>query len=131
MNNLAANNRSHGVRRRRSTAIACVLMLLVQLVRPINAQSPDDLLPKYMNAKALRSIEKGLKYLSESQSDNGSWESHPDGATYPCAMTALAGMAFLANGNTTTRGPYADNVRRAVGFTMAQAGDSGLIADPR
>ena len=131
MSNLAANNRSHGVRRRRSTAIACVLMLLVQLVRPINAQSPDDLLPKYMNAKALRSIEKGLKYLSESQSDNGSWESHPDGATYPCAMTALAGMAFLANGNTTTRGPYADNVRRAVGFTMAQAGDSGLIADPR
>jgi hypothetical protein len=95
------------------------------------AQPPVELLPKHMDHKTLRAIEKGLKYLAESQSDNGNWEGRPDGATYPCAMTALAGMAFLANGNTTSRGPYADNIRRAVGFCLAHSGDSGLIADAR
>ena len=111
--------------------LVIAILLTALLTGNASAQAPADLLPKHMDAKSLRAIEKGLKYLAESQSDNGSWEGQQDGATYPCAMTALAGMAFLSNGNTTTRGPYADNIRRAIGFCMAQATDSGLIADPR
>ena len=49
---------------------------------------------------------KGLDYLARMQAPNGSWQSTQDGSTYPTAMTSLAGMAFLANGNTTSRGPY-------------------------
>ena len=44
-------------------------------------------------------------------------------------MTSLAGMAFLANGNTPSRGPYAENVHRAMIYVMDQAQQqSGLIA---
>ena len=36
-------------------------------------------------------------------------------------------MAFLANGNTTSRGPYSESVRKAVRFVVAQQTPSGLI----
>jgi hypothetical protein len=45
-------------------------------------------------------------------------------------MTALAGMAFLANGNTQTRGPYADQVRAAQSYLMRFSTASGLITGP-
>ena len=61
------------------------------------------------------------------QAPNGSWQSTQDGSSYPTAMTSLAGMAFLANGNTTSRGPYSESVRKAVRFVVAQQTGSGLI----
>jgi len=53
-----------------------------------------------------------------------------DGSTgrYPVAMTALVGLALLANGSTPHSGPYAANVRRAVEYLLRQADpESGLI----
>jgi hypothetical protein len=47
---------------------------------------------------------------------------------FPVAMTALAGMALLANGNTTTQGRYAPQVSRATDFILASAGSTGLIS---
>jgi len=43
-------------------------------------------------------------------------------------MASLAGMAFLANGNTTSRGLYSEPVRKAVRYVVAQSTPSGLIA---
>jgi hypothetical protein len=43
-------------------------------------------------------------------------------------MTALAGVALLANGNTTTQGKYAPQVSRAVNFLLSCAGPTGLIS---
>lgn len=94
--------------------------------------SGDDLpLPKHINAATLRSVEKGLKRLGAMQSDNGSFEAFRDGSTYPVAMTSLAGLAFLAGGSTSTRGPHSEFIRRAAGYTLAQARGNGLVADPR
>jgi hypothetical protein len=45
-------------------------------------------------------------------------------------MAALAGMAFLANGNTTSRGPYAENVERCVRYLLTQSRSTGLITSP-
>jgi hypothetical protein len=49
---------------------------------------------------------------------------------YPTAMTALAGTAFAASGSTTTQGPYALNVRRAIDYLMTKVRPNGLIGDP-
>ena len=43
-------------------------------------------------------------------------------------MTALAGMAYLAGGSTTSRGPYAEQVRKAVSFILGSAQANGLLA---
>jgi hypothetical protein len=62
------------------------------------------------------------------QSPNGSWQTTNDGRIYPVTMTSLAGMAFLANGNTTSRGPYAETVEKATRYLIGQSTGSGLIA---
>lgn len=79
------------------------------------------------NAATDTSIQKGLQWLQEGQSAVGHWT---DG-TYPTAMTALAGLALIASGSTTTQGPYAGTIRRAVDYITSQANPNGLIGDPK
>src|SRR4029078_682320 len=61
-----------------------------------------------------RCIRGGLDWLANTQSRLGSWAAK-DGM-YPTAMTALAGVALLQEGSTTTQGKYAPNIRRAVDY---------------
>ncbi|MEO0477354.1 MAG: prenyltransferase/squalene oxidase repeat-containing protein [Planctomycetota bacterium] len=101
-----------------------------------SAETPDivldengNLLPKHFNEKTQESIEAGLAFLARSQANNGSFSNSRDGATYPVTMTSLAGMAFIAGGNTTSRGPYSDNVKKAVRYLLQQANpNTGIIA---
>jgi squalene cyclase len=45
-------------------------------------------------------------------------------------MTALASLAMLMSGSTTTEGPYAPHLNRAASYLLRQAQPSGLIAAP-
>lgn len=104
------------------------MIALAMIGSPLSAAPPKDIRPKHVTDGSLRAVTKGLDYLARIQAPNGSWQSTQDGSTYPTAMASLAGMAFLANGNTTSRGPYAESVRKAVRFVAAQSTPSGLIA---
>lgn len=75
-----------------------------------------------------RSIDKGLEYLASTQARNGRWEANQ--GSYPVAMTALAGIAFLLDGNTTLQGRYAQNVQTATGYILDQVQPNGLIGHP-
>src|SRR5262249_45801851 len=59
----------------------------------------------------------------------GHWEGA--GKSYPVSMTALAGLALLAEGSTAREGKYARNIRLARDFLLSKAQPSGLISDPR
>ena len=72
-------------------------------------------------------VEKGLAWVQRTQSRLGHWTA----ASYPTAMTALAGTALCASGSTTMQGPYSDNLRRAVDFLVSKARPNGLIGDPQ
>lgn len=74
-----------------------------------------------------RVTEGGLRWLASSQSRLGSWDA---GGRYPAAMTALAGIALLAEGSTPNGGRYAPELRSAVDYLLAQARPNGLIGDP-
>ncbi len=89
-----------------------------------------ELYPEHMNAKVQKAIVKGLDYLAKTQGPDGNWPNGRDGAAYPISMTALAGMAFLAHGNTTTRGPYAENVSRVVQYLIGHSKPGGIITGP-
>lgn len=78
--------------------------------------------------KVRRAVQTGLEFLAGTQARSGQWVA--DGGMYPVAMTALAGNAFLMDGNTTLQGPYSKNVQAAVGFLLDQAQPNGLIGDP-
>ena len=45
-------------------------------------------------------------------------------------MTALAGTALICSGSTTTQGPYAKNIRRAVDYLITKCRPNGLMGDP-
>lgn len=90
----------------------------------------QDILPKHITPQAQASIKRGLEFLAHHQSQDGSFSAGQDGAAYPVAMSALAGMAFLANGNTPSRGPYSENVAKLVDYLVDQTQPSGLISGP-
>ena len=90
----------------------------------------DELYPKHIDGKTQRAIKSGLDYLAKTQSQDGNWSSSQDGIAYPTVCAALAGMAFLAHGDTPARGPYADNIHRAEQYLLGNARPSGLITSP-
>ena len=73
-----------------------------------------------------KSIERGLKWLAQSQTKMGRWTT----TGFPTAMTALATTALLCSGTTSTQGPHARHVRRAMDFLLSQSRENGLIGDP-
>jgi hypothetical protein len=75
-----------------------------------------------------RAVKRGLDWLAGQQSRLGHWTA-PDGR-YPTAMTALAGIAFLCEGSTTTQGKYSRNVSKAVQYLVSHSRRNGLIGDP-
>jgi hypothetical protein len=75
-----------------------------------------------------KSIERGLNWVARTQSPiRGNWTA----GNYPTAMTALAGVALISSGSTTTQGPYAKNIRRAVDYLLTKCRMNGLIGDPQ
>lgn len=85
-------------------------------------------LPAMVTPETQAAIDRGLEYLARTQSRDGAWRHQGPMGQFPVAMTALAGMALLANGNTTTQGRYAPQVSRATDFILASAGPTGLIS---
>jgi hypothetical protein len=73
-----------------------------------------------------KSIENGLRWVARNQSKLGHWTA----ANYPTAMTALGGTAMICSGSTTTQGPYAPNIRKAVDYLISKCRSNGLIGDP-
>ncbi len=73
------------------------------------------------------SVQRGLDWLVSKQTRLGHWPHD----TYPVAIAALAGTAFICSGSTTTQGPYAKNIRRTVDYLLSKFRKNGLIGDPK
>lgn len=97
-----------------------VLLLTLLSATPALANQPDP--------KTKKVIAGGLDWLAHTQSRLGHWSAN--GNRYPTAMTALAGMALLGEGSTTTQGKYSENIRRARDYLVSRSRANGLIGDP-
>ncbi|MBY0461195.1 MAG: terpene cyclase/mutase family protein [Gemmataceae bacterium] len=87
--------------------------------------------PENQKKKIEEAVEKGLKYLKETQVADGHWEAQ--GGQYPTTMTSLAGMAFLMEGSTLKEGKYTEQIKKAVDWFLApgRLTADGKIGDPR
>lgn len=81
-----------------------------------------------LDEKTDRVVTRGLDWLANTQSRLGHWSANE--GRYPTAMTALAGMALLGEGSTTTQGKYSPQIRRAVDYLVSRSRPNGLIGDP-
>ncbi len=110
---------SHAISRRRALTLTAGAAASQLLPSPILAARPSEVWQQ--------ATDRGLKWLASSQSKLGRWTA----ANYPTAMTALAGTALIGSGSTTTQGPYAKNIRKAVDYLMTKSRSNGLIGDPQ
>jgi len=80
---------------------------------------PSAAYVNHLTPEALRAAERGLTFLANTQNRDGSFG---DSTAYQgnLAVTALAGMALMAGGNTPGRGPYGSNVLRALQFVLGK-----------
>jgi hypothetical protein len=93
------------------------------------AAQPNQVRGDEITANQRRSVEKGLAWLADHQSPDGSFGG-PTGAH--AAVTALAGLAFMEDGNLPSRGKYGDNVSHCLKYILESCQESGLIAsDPQ
>ena len=72
-------------------------------------------------------VGKGLDWLAGQQGRSGGWQN----SSYPVAISALSAIALTCSGSTTTQGPYAKNIRRAVDYLLSRTQNNGLIGDPQ
>lgn len=133
-------NRVVGSVKKRATwtlVMLAVSGMLAQGLVPASALAADaptaaiSKRPEMINAETETAIERGLSFLARTQSRDGAWRTKGGYGSYPTAMTALAGLALLAGGNTPVEGKYSENVRRAVDFILKQAhpANNGLIGN--
>ncbi len=108
-----------------ASQFAC-LWVIVTMVAPVAVRA-DERLPVHVTPKVQKSVQKGLDWLAKHQGQDGNFPGFQDGNAYPCAMTGLAGMAFLAHGDTPSRGPYADNIHKILSYGIQSQTASGLI----
>ncbi len=73
-----------------------------------------------------RAIVRGLSWLAQRQNADGSFGGMQTGPSV--AITALAGLAFMSDGNLPDRGAYGETVTRALDFVLRNCSDNGLIA---
>lgn len=107
----------------------CVAALLVvATVLCAQAVSPRPAHAAYRDAKIEKLVSRGLDWIASTQSRLGHWSAND--SRYPTAMTALAGVALLSEGSTTTQGKYSKNIRLAVDYLVSRSRPNGLIGDP-
>ena len=103
------------------------ILVLGSAILVVVATSASAKAPKHITPETRTAIDKGLKYLSRSQGRDGAWRNEGMYGRYPVAMTGLAGLALLMDGNTTTQGRYAPNVDRAAKYLLGSVTRTGLI----
>ncbi|MBI1189228.1 MAG: prenyltransferase [Tepidisphaera sp.] len=86
-----------------------------------NAPAADEMTPELD-----QSVTRGLAALARMQNVDGSWGESTYGRTV--AVTSLACLAFMADGNLPGRGAYADNVSKGLAYILANCNETGLIA---
>ncbi len=86
-----------------------------------NQPLEDEITPELDEA-----IQKGLAYLIKEQNEDGSFGSGRFGKNI--AVTAVACIALMGDGNLPGRGPYAKNVEAGLEFVLKSSTETGLLA---
>ena len=86
-----------------------------------NAVAANEMTPELDEA-----VSRGLAYLAAEQGDDGSFGSGRYGKNI--AVTALACLALMADGNTPGRGRYGKQVQRGLEFVLNSSTETGLLA---
>ena len=86
-----------------------------------NKPAKDEITPELTEA-----VKRGLAYLASTQNDDGSFGRGRYGRH--AGISALCGLAFMADGNLPGRGRFGEQVSRALEYVLSNKSESGLLA---
>lgn len=104
--------------------ILCTAVLVPAASLPSAARAEGEWEITPQSEEALK---RGIEWLARNQGPEGNWTSNDLG------VVSTGALAFMAAGHLPGRGPYGDNVKRALEYVVRNAKPSGLlnIADPQ
>lgn len=104
-------------------AIGLLTVCLSTCVAPglSRAQSAPGAQSWEVTPQSEQSLERGLAWLARNQTAQGNWESEDLG------LVSLGALAFLSAGHMPGRGPYGENIDRALGYVINRVKPSGLL----
>jgi hypothetical protein len=82
--------------------------------------------PGEMTPELDRAVSRGLASLARMQNANGSFGEDAFGRTV--AVTSLACLAFMADGNLPGRGVYGEQVSKGLAYILSNCNENGLVA---
>jgi len=107
----------------RTLPLITALFLAVGLPAPGSAQVPSIRLGNEIPPEVDTIYERGLSYLSRTQSEDGSWRSRSEHG-----ITGICLMAFLASGEDPNYGTYRHNIKGAIrSIITGQETESGFF----
>ncbi|MFK7818350.1 MAG: prenyltransferase/squalene oxidase repeat-containing protein [Planctomycetaceae bacterium] len=94
----------------------CLTVLSSFFSQAANAQDPTLRFGVKVPVDVQNIYDRGLKFLADSQGDNGAWHKGVGGghSASGSGVTGMAVMVFLASGEDPNFGPYSKNIRRAL-----------------
>ncbi len=93
---------------------------------PIHTSAENQALPGEVTPALDEAVTRGLSALAAMQEDDGAFSGGRYGKSV--AVTALACLAFMADGHIPGRGEYGHVVQRGLESVLASANETGLLA---
>ncbi|MFA5794597.1 MAG: zf-HC2 domain-containing protein [Candidatus Brocadiia bacterium] len=103
--------------------------LINHLITRTNSAYLAKLRQQYGMQDAEKSINSGLQWLAAAQSPSGAWETDKYGGQpeYSIAATGLSLLAFLAEGNSHTKGKYSEVVNKGINNLISAQNNEGIF----
>ncbi|MEZ6241946.1 MAG: prenyltransferase/squalene oxidase repeat-containing protein [Phycisphaerales bacterium] len=113
---------------RRATPIALggILAITGAARAQDEAPAPDAPALQEITPELDATVSRAMAYLVSEQQSDGSWSGGRFGKNV--AITALACLALMADGNIPGRGEHGDAVEKGLQFVLANCAENGLIA---
>ncbi len=111
---------------RYATLFVMALTLISVFTRSLCAQPAPQADVIELNSAARQAIQRGLTFLASKQAEDNSYGAQRYGRHV--GVTALASLAFMADGSLPGRGPYGDHVQGGLDFVLESAQETGLVA---
>ncbi|MEQ9454894.1 MAG: terpene cyclase/mutase family protein [Phycisphaeraceae bacterium] len=105
------------------TALALLLTPAISSPQagPVSASGFIEITPEVTQA-----VGRGLAYLAQAQAEDGSFGADRYGRHV--GITALASLAFMADGHMPDRGPHGELLNQSLSFVLSSSSDAGLLA---